>query len=318
MQTVVTAVDVQELANEAASALQSIAAQSAVGIATLTQETGATFGRVEQAYNAMDSKVESIGTTIGQLQEVQNQQRQSTEAARQTTSVLEQRLQESKTRRQEEAAQHKEEMRNQKRHIALLSGMINKEVKANEEATAALKKANEEQASTQQQVAALSAELKAALAQINDLSVNLASTRSLLDAVPQQKAAEGQAGTSQRQQTSIDQQPLQVLSTAAQKGKKTPSRTSSKKAPSVCPSLTMQSLQGSQAAGTDSSSSSQEETPKSWRFLRDRKGRSQDCGGSRGCGTDSPTAAPQIRFDIKPKDPPVFTGKTTDDVEVWV
>ena len=52
--------------------------------------------------------------------------------------------------------------------------------------------------------------------------------------------------------------------------------------------------------------------------MRTRKGRSQDCGGSRGCGTDSPTAAPQIRFDIKPKDPPVFTGKTTDDVEVWV
>ena len=26
----------------------------------------------------------------------------------------------------------------------------------------------------------------------------------------------------------------------------------------------------------------------------------------------------QVRFDIKPKDPLVFTGKATDDVEVWV
>ena len=25
-----------------------------------------------------------------------------------------------------------------------------------------------------------------------------------------------------------------------------------------------------------------------------------------------------MRFDIKPKDPPVFTGKSSDDVEVWV
>ena len=25
-----------------------------------------------------------------------------------------------------------------------------------------------------------------------------------------------------------------------------------------------------------------------------------------------------MRFDIKPKDPPVFTGKSSDDIEVWV
>ena len=92
----------------------------------------------------MDSRVESMGTTIGQLQEQQNRQMQSTEATRQTTSVLEQRLQEVEARRQQEAAQHKEELMTQKRHIAILSGMINKEVQAHEEANAALKKANEE------------------------------------------------------------------------------------------------------------------------------------------------------------------------------
>ena len=78
MQTVVTAADVQELASEAARALQSTAAQSAAGIASLTQETGATFGRVEQAYSEMDSRVESMGTTVGQLQEQQQRQLQST------------------------------------------------------------------------------------------------------------------------------------------------------------------------------------------------------------------------------------------------
>ena len=46
----------------------------------------------------------------------------------------------------------------------------------------------------------------------------------------------------------------------------------------------------------------------------------KDCGGSRGCGTDSPTPAQppaQIRFDIKPKDPPTYHGKATEDIEVW-
>ena len=74
MQSTVTMQDVQDLASEAASALQSTAAQSAAGIAALTQETGATFGRVEQAYSEMDSKVESMGTTVGQLQEQQRRQ----------------------------------------------------------------------------------------------------------------------------------------------------------------------------------------------------------------------------------------------------
>ena len=42
----------------------------------------------------------------------------------------------------------------------------------------------------------------------------------------------------------------------------------------------------------------------------------KDCGDECGCGSDGPTA--QVRFDIKPKDPPVFTGKSFDDIEVGV
>ena len=33
-------------------------------IARLTQETGETFGRVEEAFDEMDSRVESMGTTL--------------------------------------------------------------------------------------------------------------------------------------------------------------------------------------------------------------------------------------------------------------
>ena len=45
-----------------------------------------------------------------------------------------------------------------------------------------------------------------------------------------------------------------------------------------------------------------------------------DCDDSRGSGT--PPGAPaqppaRIRFDIKPKDPPAYHGKATEDVEVW-
>ena len=45
-----------------------------------------------------------------------------------------------------------------------------------------------------------------------------------------------------------------------------------------------------------------------------------DCKDSRGCGTPPPTPAHPpacIRFDIKPKNPPAYHGKATEDVEVW-
>ena len=135
---------------------------------------------------------------------------QSTEATWQSTEALEQRLQEAEIRRQQEAAQHSAEMKEQKARVAWLSNLVNTEVKAQEEANAALKQAKQEQTSTKEQVAALSAELKAALDQIHELSVDLATTRSRLDAAPQPKATEGQAGTSTVQQTSMDQKQLQA------------------------------------------------------------------------------------------------------------
>ena len=57
-----------------------------------------------------------------------------------------------------------------------------------------------------------------------------------------------------------------------------------------------------------------------WRSIRKKKLGQGDCEDSRGCGT--PPAAPaqppaHIRFDIKPKDPPTYHGKATEDVEVW-
>ena len=70
-QTAVTVEDMQGLAREAERALQDTAASTAAEIASLTQETGETFGRVEQAFSEMDFRVESMGTIVGQLQEQQ-------------------------------------------------------------------------------------------------------------------------------------------------------------------------------------------------------------------------------------------------------
>ena len=35
-----------------------------------------------------------------------------------------------------------------------------------------------------------------------------------------------------------------------------------------------------------------------------------------GCGTEGSPV--RFKIDLKPKDPPIFAGKGTDDVEIWV
>ena len=201
-------------------------------------------------------------------------------------------------------------------------------MQANKEANAALRVASEGQAKLKGEVQDLSVPLQAALDQINKLSVDLATTRSLLDAggrprqqqpqQPQQQKIHDGSGPSTS--TGLKKPVLD----AQMKGKKTPSLADSDKVPSSIgrgkvPSKGRSiSLRGAGDDGPSSSSSSEDgsrDVPRSWRFLRQKKGR-LDCGESRGCGSDAPAA--QVRFDIKPKDPPIFTGKATDDVEVWV
>ena len=40
------------------------------------------------------------------------------------------------------------------------------------------------------------------------------------------------------------------------------------------------------------------------------------CGMPEGCGTEGSPV--RFKIDLKPKDPPVFAGKGTDDVDIWV
>ena len=80
-QAAVSMQDVEALAMEAGRALQSTAASAAEDIVRLTQETGETFGRVEEAFSEMDSRVESIGTSLQELQGQQQEQAQRTQAS---------------------------------------------------------------------------------------------------------------------------------------------------------------------------------------------------------------------------------------------
>ena len=91
-QSAVSVQDVEALARDAQRALQDTATSAAEDIARLTQETGETFGRVEEAFGEMDSRVESMGTTLQQVQDQQLEQSRRTQATLQAATILEQRL----------------------------------------------------------------------------------------------------------------------------------------------------------------------------------------------------------------------------------
>ena len=68
------------------------------------------------------------------------------------------------------------------KHAQYLEALVKTEVQANEKANAALQVATEGQSKLKGEVTDLNVQLQAALDQIHKLSVDLATTRSLLDA----------------------------------------------------------------------------------------------------------------------------------------
>ena len=129
-QVAVSVQDVEALAMEAERVLQSTAASAAEDIVRLTQETGETFGRVEEAFSEMDSRVESIGTSLQELQGQQQEQAQRTQASLQSTAALEQRLQRVEERKVQEAAKHQAQLKEQRAHITHLEQLVKTEVRA--------------------------------------------------------------------------------------------------------------------------------------------------------------------------------------------
>ena len=159
--------------------------------------------------------------------------------------------------------------------------------------------------------------------QIQKLTEDLTTTRSLLDVQDKDRQA-ANAGANTSAPVTIKSRIL-----AHVKGKKTPNRSDTPMASAgsrqSVPSKAGDSMKSRLAGGdSDGEASSIDSDGNIWgpigRPIHKKKIGQRDCEGSRGCGTDTPTPAQppaQIRFDIKPKDPPIYHGKATEDVEVW-
>ena len=323
VQSAVSRAEVEELARDAESALQATAEQSAWDVARLTHETGTTFGRVEAAMMDMDSRVESLDDRLLRLQEEQVQQQQRTQTTLQSTTALEQQLHSTEQRMKQQVDRNQITLQEQRKYILNLEQMMRAEVKSHQQANDALQQATGDRSALKEEVQELSQRLGSALEQIQKLTVDLATTRSLLDTQDRdRRAASVGASTSAPATTK-----LRIPAHA--KGKKTPSRSDTPMAdagsthvlPNKYDDLWKKKLDGGDSDGDSSEidSDGNIRAPQ-WRTIRKEKTGPRVCEGSRGCGTDvsAPARPPaQIRFDIKPKDPPAYHGKATENVEVW-
>ena len=197
------------------------------------------------------------------------------------------------------------------------------EVKSHQQVNDALQQATGDKTALKEEVQELSQRLGSALDQIQKLTVDLATTKSLLDMQDRDRQA-ANAGAS----TSALGQSKSRIPTQA-KGKKTPSRSdtpmasagSRQVAPSKYDDLWKRKLVG---GNNDGETSSEDSEDNDWvplgHPIQKQKRSQEDCDDSRGCGTPPPAPAhppARVRFDIKPKDPPAYHGKVTEDVEVW-
>ena len=111
--------------------------------------------------------------------------------------------------------------------------MVKSKVQAHKEANAALQKAIGEQVKFKGEVQDLSGQLQSTLNQIHKLSIDLATTRSLLDPLPRRQQDDGGASTSKGQKW------LVFGSNFIDKGEKRPSLASNRKAPFRGPSVSL-------------------------------------------------------------------------------
>ena len=197
------------------------------------------------------------------------------------------------------------------------------EVKLHQQANDALQQATGDKTALKEEAQELSQRLGSALDQIQKLPVDLATTRSLLDVQDRDKQAANAGASTSAPATTKPRIPAHV------KGKKTPNRTDTPMAsagsrqsiPSRAGDSVKSRLDGGDSDGEASSIDSDgNRWVPIWQTIQKKKTGQGDCEGSRGCGTDTPTPAQpptQIRFDIKPKDPPTYHGKATEDIEVW-
>ena len=153
--------------------------------------------------------------------------------------------------------------------------------------------------------------------------VDLATTKSLLDMQDRDRQAANVGASTSTPATTKSRIPTQA------KGKKTPSKSDTPMASAGSKQAVSSSTDDSGKHALDSGDSDWEVSSKDsdgnkwvplWRTIRKKKLVQGDCEDSQGCGTPPPALAhplARIWFDIKPKDPPAYHGKATEDVEMW-
>ena len=224
----------------------------------------------------------------------------------------------------QQADQNQATLQEQRKYILNLEQLMRAEVKSHQQANDALQQATGEKSALKEEVQELSQRLGSALEQIQKLTVDLATTRSLLDTQDRDRQAANAGASTLAPAATTMRIPTQA------KGKKTPSRTDTPMGSAgsrhAAPSKDDDSLLHGLDDGGDSDdgTSSVDSDGNLWgpmgRPIYKKKLGQKDCKDSRGCGTPPPAPAhppAHIRFDIKPKDPPAYHGKATEDVEVW-
>ena len=164
----------------------------------------------------MDSRVESLDDRLLRLQEEQIQQQQRTQTTLQSTAALEQQLQLSEQKMKQQVDQHQATLQEQCKYILNLEQLMCAEVKSHQQANDALQQATGDKTALKEEIQKLSQRSGSALDQIQKLTVDLATTRSLLDKQDQDRqAANAGASTS-----APDQAKLRIPTHA--KGRKPP------------------------------------------------------------------------------------------------
>ena len=302
--------EVQDFASEVANVLYHTAVRSEQSVAGLRQETGHALSQAESAIGQVGSSVQSLDAQVQQISHEQQSVLERAQRAEWRTEQLMKELQQSR-RIQEEM---QSALREQSFAYAQQKLCIERDQTGHDAKLASFEQALEgvrrDRDSMRTEVQTLSTQLTEALQQVGNLTFELGQTRRMIPSVPSsnppvrpqiippivipqrripEEAASERLSTYLEDQSSIAGFSMEPLGSTLNDVR------------------TLEWL--SKHASLDSSrrSGSAAVFPPPGRI---------DCGMPEGCGTEGSPV--RFKIDLKPKDLPMFAGKGTEDVEIWV
>ena len=328
--------DVQDLASEAANVLYNTAVRSEQSVAGLRRETGHALSQAESAIGQVGSSVQSLDAQVQQMSHEQQSVLERAQRAEQRTEYLMNELQESR-RIQEEMYSALEEQnaaiaqqklfieRDQEKHAANLENFEQ-----------ALGNVRRDRESMRTEVQALSTQLTDALKQVGNLTDELEQTRRMIPSVPvTQPPVIPQMIPPETRFPSyvmssppmeIPTEPVQNDETPWERIKKIQEEAASERLSayledqSSIASCSMDVLGDSmnevRTAEWVSEHASVDGSRRSGSAAVSSPLGRADCGMPEGCGTEGSPV--RFKIDLKPKDPPAFAGKGTEDIDIWV